>query len=603
MSKGRKKPIEWKDTSFIFSPKYQHSLFVRNRFVFFHAKAANVKKMINFANNFTCTNNICAVYVYGNINQAVIKPLIDKCKNQIMLMIVPDINKSDFDILDEYEKWLIKLKSQAQLEIVSEGKKKSGYSNIFVGREYGRKPSKKWFIEYEKNKDAVNQKFIEPCWLESYEYGIKLMDDYQAIIKKINESAYGKLAIIANFNTQSEISGRFETHSEELNEIAKQVFPYGVEADTKNESAVKVALIKKLKTAAYQNDSSVAKLIDMKLSQTTQQVCFWNEFSIGASEALEKLKSYMSDGIKNKGYFSISEAWLILSKLPFGAYSCNWYEYIFALALKDYHDSKYFYGWGISSQRINPIGTPFAKMGTVFIQTEEQKRFRKIIIKLFDIKKPSETVQSLIYQAITWVGDNIQYVPVHAIDERLKDLLFIHGGNVPNERLKDCKDTYWYQFGYENQFDFIRNNFDFYYSELRQADTKFKKWLSDTYGARKAELYCKYYYVKGGAFSWLYKKSDMEERVKKYMESIICRECGKVMDAFPYQGTRKIHSAKSDYYDFSLKDIIGINKKLLGRYQEEYFCIPCLCNYLNETEEHLYEMIHDFKETGCTLFA
>lgn len=596
-----KKPkVEWKDTSFIFSPKYELSLFVRNRFAFFHAKAANVKKMINYANNFTCTYNICVVYVYGDIKQDTIKPLVEKCKNQIMLLIISSIEKSDFEIIDKYEKWLMQLKGCGMLEVTKEGEKKSQYSNVIVGREYGRKPSKAWYEEYEKNKQAAKEYGITVP--KHFQEGLDLMAIYEATVEKINALIYGKFQVIANFATTETLSGSPSKHSDELNNIAKQVFPYGVESDTNNEISVKMAMIKRLTAAAYIGDISTEKTLGIKFSDTTEQFCFWDDFSIGASEALRTLKKYMADGIKSNGYFRIGDAWLLFSKPPFGAYECNWYEYIFALALKDYHNEKYFYGWGISSQTIKPTSAPFVKGGTVFIQTEEQEKFKQMVIRLFDITRPTDTVQTAISYAISWVSDNIQYVPVHAIDERLKDLLFIHGGNVPNERMRDCKDTYWYQHGYEKQFAFIEDNFDFYYSALRQADTKFKAELIEKYGEHKANLYLKFYYVKGGAFSWLYEKSDLEERIIKYMEKeTICRECGSIVK-FDYEASEKISDGKYEHFRFSTKDTIGLNKKLLGRYQNEYFCIPCLCEVLETTPRDLYEKLHEFKEAGCELF-
>lgn len=598
-----KKPkVEWKDTSFIFSPKYKYSLFVRNRFVFFHAKSANVKKMINYANNFTCPNNICVIYVYGNIKEETVKHLIAKCKNQIMLLIIPGIEKSDFEIIDRYEKWLSSLKSQGRLEITKEGEKKSEYSNVIVGCEYGRKPSKAWFEEYAKYKQAIAENLIEPESIREYEVGISLISEYESVISKINKLTYNDFSVIANFITTEKLYGNSDKHSDELNNIAKQTFTYGVESDTDNEIAVKMALIKRLTAAAYSGDNSVEKTLGIKLSDTETQMSFWDDFSIGASEALQMLKNYMSDGIKNNGYFRIGDAWLIFSKPPFGAYSCNWYEYIFALAVKEYHNPNYCYGWGISSQRIRPIDAPFIKGGTVFAENGEQEKFKQMVIRLFDITRPTDTVQTAISYAISWVSDNIQYVPVHAIDERLKDLLFIHGGNVPNERFADCKDTYWYQYGYEKQFAFIEENFDYYYNALRQADAKFKSELIEKYGEHKANLYLKFYYVKNGAFSWLYTKSDLEERIKNYMEKeIICRECGNVFK-FDYEAYEKLSDGKTEHFRFSVKDTIGLNKKFLGRYNNEFFCIPCLCEVLDISPRNLYEKLHEFKEAGCELF-
>ena len=49
-------------------------------------------------------------------------------------------------------------------------------------------------------------------------------------------------------------------------------------------------------------------------------------------------------------------------------------------------------------------------------------------------------------------------------------------------------------------------------------------------------------------------------------------------------------------------DTIGINKKLLGMDISGFYCMACLANYLDVTEEELLAKIEEFKEDGCTLF-
>jgi len=50
------------------------------------------------------------------------------------------------------------------------------------------------------------------------------------------------------------------------------------------------------------------------------------------------------------------------------------------------------------------------------------------------------------------------------------------------------------------------------------------------------------------------------------------------------------------------KDVIGLNKKLLGRSLSQFLCIGCLADHLDISEEDLYEKISEFKNQGCTLF-
>lgn len=50
------------------------------------------------------------------------------------------------------------------------------------------------------------------------------------------------------------------------------------------------------------------------------------------------------------------------------------------------------------------------------------------------------------------------------------------------------------------------------------------------------------------------------------------------------------------------KDTVGINKKLLGKNIENFYCLDCLADYLGCTVEDLLEKIEEFKDEGCTLF-
>lgn len=50
------------------------------------------------------------------------------------------------------------------------------------------------------------------------------------------------------------------------------------------------------------------------------------------------------------------------------------------------------------------------------------------------------------------------------------------------------------------------------------------------------------------------------------------------------------------------KDEIGITKKLLGKNEQRMFCLSCLAEQLEVTEEELIDKINEFKEEGCKLF-
>ncbi len=51
------------------------------------------------------------------------------------------------------------------------------------------------------------------------------------------------------------------------------------------------------------------------------------------------------------------------------------------------------------------------------------------------------------------------------------------------------------------------------------------------------------------------------------------------------------------------KDEIGLTKKLLGKDVKTMYCLVCLAEYLEVTEEELLDKIEEFKNEGCTLFG
>jgi len=51
------------------------------------------------------------------------------------------------------------------------------------------------------------------------------------------------------------------------------------------------------------------------------------------------------------------------------------------------------------------------------------------------------------------------------------------------------------------------------------------------------------------------------------------------------------------------KDIIALNKKLLGRHISDFYCLKCLADYLELPEELLKDKIKEFKNQGCSLFS
>ena len=51
------------------------------------------------------------------------------------------------------------------------------------------------------------------------------------------------------------------------------------------------------------------------------------------------------------------------------------------------------------------------------------------------------------------------------------------------------------------------------------------------------------------------------------------------------------------------RDVVALNKKLLGRSTRGVLCLTCLAQYLECTEDDLRQRIEEFREAGCTLFV
>lgn len=50
------------------------------------------------------------------------------------------------------------------------------------------------------------------------------------------------------------------------------------------------------------------------------------------------------------------------------------------------------------------------------------------------------------------------------------------------------------------------------------------------------------------------------------------------------------------------KDEIGLTRKLISKNANDFFCLSCLAEQLEVTEEELKDKIEEFKDEGCTLF-
>lgn len=50
------------------------------------------------------------------------------------------------------------------------------------------------------------------------------------------------------------------------------------------------------------------------------------------------------------------------------------------------------------------------------------------------------------------------------------------------------------------------------------------------------------------------------------------------------------------------KNEVGLVKKMIDKKSTRFYCLSCLADYFEVTEEELLAKIEEFKEGGCTLF-
>ncbi|MGN0619031.1 MAG: hypothetical protein ACI4J7_08420 [Ruminiclostridium sp.] len=599
------KEIEWKETRFPFSIEYDLSLFVRNRCVLFHCLSRNIRKTINYVARLSSPYQICVIYVYGAVKAATVQSILDKAPNNIMCLIASAVTAEDLKALADHRKWLDNLKGRGLLKIINPGHRKSEYSNTIVGVEYGDEPSEHWYKTYN-----------QPQCKELYSYyldGIAIMRNSKEASERISNVLTSDLDVLANFPAgKKSISGAVDMHNSELLEIIRRLYPYGVESDTSDEYAVKMLKAKKIVSAVVNNEQSkdIDKL-SIHFSSAGGQICFWDNTTFGADQCVDWLSSKISNALAEKGCINLSHLWAEFSKPPYGAYPSNWYNYLFAVSIKKCYKDGMFFGDSLQSYPIKLPSLASAisnKFGFLFQQNEKQDEFRRLFAKLFDLI-PEETTQGVITQVRSWTTANLMYTPLDWIDHNFHNIL-CGGDEIFKERSWEKRQQIWYEFGYEAKYlPWLKENFPVLYRRVRTADKDFKQVLAAEYGEQKAELYCKFHTIKGSAVGWLHRTEIVKEQVMRYMKVTVCSECGKPIcpeglnpqyayEHFEYDPI----THKSKTFDFSEKDILGINKKLLGRNTTNCFCINCLCEVAETTPTHLWEMIRDFKEQGCTLF-
>lgn len=570
-----KKVVEWRNTNDKpYYKEYHFPLSLTNRCWFFWANTVNGwKKTLNLANALAFGNKISVVFLYGEIKkQTLDKYLVSLHNEQLIVLHADYISAEDIKTVDNADEWL-------------KGLQKSG------GR--ARDENKEWLFDVSEHYLKYT---VDYSSNQKYETFLTAKDIAQNIQSSVGQNGY---SVLANVQTKR-VSGKQESVISDLLSIVKELYPLGIEADTEMEFAYKRVAVPKLIKLGLEkdlDDTLVQKLgIRIEKEQGFAQLSLFDDYSESATEIVNVIQTTCRKDLQTLGHIDQFAVATMLKNRPYGVYECNYYCYLLAYAYSEFTHG-YYYGYGLVSHPIervelnrNNILAPL-----IFVITPKQKSLITKLCRLFDVTKEIETLQQAVIEAITWITENVHYDTVQRVSSELFELLQDDQYDVYS-RITEKYDDYLDDATVTSL-----------YSDLRKIDENFIARANSLYGVEKTKLLCKYLYVKGGARGWLHSIELVDETVEKYMKEIICRECGGIISNYRINPefaheTIKLIDGKLESRNWTLKQIIGINKKLLGRQQNEYYCIHCLSEMLEMSEMELWEKMHEFKESGCTLF-
>lgn len=551
---------------------YQMPLSINNRSWFFWANTVEGwRKVLNRANALAVRNKVSFVFLHGEIT-ATVSNYIKKLNNPQMVVLCADYVSAEYmKAIGEADKWL-------------KGLQPSG------GR--AKDENKQWtwdvspmFIDLAKSFDKVRIEYERFLLAKSY------ADEVHAAVERDGYRVFGDFR-------QKTVSGGQEGIAADLLAIIKELFPCGIEADTDSEFAYKrIAVPKMIKLGlAGETDDSLVKNCGIRLRKEIGNIQFslFDDYSNSAMQIVAVIREAYRRDIKRLGYCEPGALCEALTYRPYGFYECNYYYYIVAFALSAFKKGYYTimsHCWCMVEDIEFTKHTIF--LPVLFVQTDKQRSLTEKLRRLFEIEEPTENLSDAIRLAIVWIEKHIHYDSVDRVSDDLFALLRGDGiklYSLQTERYDDWLDE-------ETLADL--------HDKLQTVDDDFFRMLAEKYGEERARLFKRKGYVKGTACGWLWRSEMVDESVENYMSKILCRECGRVLNPFGDENCYEISRYDGSYtetHDFSLKQIQGLNKKFFGRYQTDYFCIPCMAQILETTEWELWEKMHFFKEQGCTLF-
>lgn len=330
---------------------------------------------------------------------------------------------------------------------------------------------------------------------------------------------------------------------------------------------------------------------------------FFDNTSWGIVEFVKEFRNVCDTEIKRNGFVDLRMVFRHMQDIPYGMYQCNYYGLCVGISLQKYRKGYYISGnlktsksenidFAISAKYImesfnakRPI--PFY----IYKQSEKQIHLAENMMKIFEPKWNIETVclENVLTVARSWICENILYDTAQRTIPKLFEILSLWEPCVCSNITEQYAD--WLT---DEMVDKVK-------VDLQNVDKHFLDILTENYGAEMSALYAKSQIVKGGAVGWIHSKEMVDERVENYMKKeTVCRECGAIIHSCGYEVYE--NGFQGNHAKLTKQNVINLNKKFLGRYQNEYFCLKCLCEVLDTDEWALFQKMLDFKEQGCELF-
>lgn len=550
-NRNRKNPPVWKDTNkYPFSIQYDYPLAIRNRCLFFWATTLKGwRAVINLADRLTEPNRICVVYLFGTTNQDIVLWHIKKIGNSKVIVL-----------------WANYIEPE-QMECVLNGAdtisliiKKWGVADLKNVEIDERNPYDGNLIEDSLDKFCAEQ-------ITTIKDGRKALSEIQ---NQILENGYINLS-----ENDKLVRADEESHITDLFRIIQNIYPCGVETDTSQEYAYKLLHFEKWCREGIDGKTANLEKLCVHYDDYSQpvQLSLFDNTSWGIVEFVKEFQSVCDTEMGRNGFVDLRMVFRHMQDVPYGMYQCNYYGLCVGISLQKYRKGYYISGnlktsksenidFAISVKYImesfnakRPI--PFY----IYTQSEKQIHLAENMMKIFEPKWNVGTVclENVLTVARSWICENILYDTAQRTIPKLFEILSLWEPCVCSNITEQYAD--WLT---DEMVDKVK-------VDLQNVDKHFLDMLTENYGAEMSALYAKSQIVKGGSVGWLHSKEMVDERVENYMKKeTVCRECGAI-----------IHSMGCEVYENGLQgnharltkqNIINLNKKFLGRYQNEYFC-------------------------------